>query len=142
MPENAAEVSKHRPSTVIRGTNSRDRATGAATQQGSRPRSEDPSAISDQSYIYIHRDHPPTPLAPPPTPPVRLTHPNMQRQSRLGCRIYRLLGGGLFEVAALEPEIAEEVPEAGGEEDPVVRGEEGAQRCGASHALAGADDVP
>ena len=49
------------------------------------------------------------------------------------------VGCGLVEVAALEPETAEEVPEAGGEEDPVVRGEEGGQGGSSTHALAGSD---
>ena len=49
------------------------------------------------------------------------------------------VGGGLVEVAALEPEAAEEIEEARAEEHPEVCGEGGGQRCGASYALAGAD---
>ena len=49
------------------------------------------------------------------------------------------VGGRLFEVAALEPEAAEEIEEARAEEDPEVCCEEGGQGCGASRALAGTD---
>ena len=49
------------------------------------------------------------------------------------------VGGSLFEIAALEPEAAEEIEEARAEEDPEVCGEGCRQGCGASRAFAGTD---
>lgn len=43
---------------------------------------EFPLPSSNQSPIHIHRHNAPTLLAPPLTPPLRLTNPSMQRESR------------------------------------------------------------